>query len=127
MKKMIDCTNITNYLTEKARMTQLSNDGMCHLMCADCPLSTLNNGTGMVCKVYESQYPEIAIRKVQSWSDSHPKKTYLTQFLDNYPDAELGGDGTPKKICPHDLGLNDIEVCAPGERHCAECWNQIID
>lgn len=124
---MNDCRKAINYIMEKGRMTKISNDGMCQLMCSDCPLSKANNGTEMVCKAFEREYPERAIIIVQRWSDAHPKKTYLTQFLDNYPNAELGDDGTPKNICPYALGLNNIESCEPGEHHCAECWNQIIE
>lgn len=123
---MIDCRIAINYFMEKARMTKLANDGVCGINCTDCPLSSLNNGTKRVCGDYEGHYPERAIIIVQRWSDSHPKKTYLTQFLDNYPNAELDEDGTPKNICPYALGLNNIETCVPGEHHCVECWNQPI-
>lgn len=120
---MIDCNIAVNYFTEKARMVKLTNTGVCAIGCANCPLSEKNNGTGRLCVDYELHYPERAILIVQRWSDAHPPKTYLTQFLDNYPNAELD-DCVPTRICPHELGLNDIETCEPGTYHCIECWNQ---
>ena len=123
---MCDCRITLNYFKEKARMTKMTDNGFCTVECSKCPLHLVNNGMNMFCGNLESRYPERAISIVQRWSDTHPKGTYLSKFIKNYPDAELGEDGTPKKICPHDLGLTDIESCAPGEPHCTECWNQII-
>ena len=68
-------------------------------------------------------YPEKAIEVVQRWSDEHPQKTYLTEFLRNYPDAKLNDAGVPDGICPYMLGLNDTHDC---KRSCIECWNQPI-
>lgn len=121
---MIDCNITTNYFAEKKRMVKLTDTGVCEIKCTNCPLSEKNNGKGRLCTDYELQYPERAIEIVQRWSDNHPKETYLSKFMHNYPDAELGEDGMPKRICPHEIGLNDIENCAPGEHHCVECWNQ---
>lgn len=124
---MIDCSKTANYFSEKQRMTKAPKYGACVIRCTDCPLHWQNNGTNMPCGCLEMNCFDTAIKIVQRWSDNHPEKTYLTQFLGNYPNAELGEDGTPKRVCPHDIGLSDIESCAPGERHCTECWNQIID
>lgn len=124
---MIDCSRTKNYLSEKNRITKSVENGICRIACINCPLSRYNNGKNMPCTKLEFQQPETAVKIVQKWSNAHPKKTYLSEFLQHYPDAELGDDGTPKMICPHKVGLNDIESCAPGEHHCTECWNQVID
>lgn len=124
---MIDCSKTENYFAEKQRMTKKHklNEGtyICELECIDCPLSNLNNGIGEPCYDFETLYPKKAIEIVQRWSDEHPPKTYLSELLKNYPNAELLGDGTPKCLCPHQLGLKDIDDC---RKHytCAECWNQ---
>lgn len=126
---MIDCSKTKNYLSAKARMTKKHklNGGayLCGLTCAKCPLSSLNNGTtdSMSCSDFETFYPEKAIEVVQRWSDEHPQKTYLTEFLRNYPDAKLNDAGVPDGICPYMLGLNDTHDC---KRSCIECWNQPI-
>lgn len=69
-------------------------------------------------------YPEQAIEAVQRWSDAHPPKTYLTQFLEHYPNVQLYDTGLPKGVCPYNLGLTDIDDC---DNNCVKCWNQIIE
>ena len=121
---MIDCSKTMNYFIEKLRMTKQQKDGVCKLDCSDCPLSSSNNGTGISCSHFETGYPEKAIAIVQKWSDEHPQKTYLSEFLKNYPNAPLVHDGTPE-ICLRKLGLTDIKTCRVGG--CVECWNQPIE
>lgn len=73
----------------------------CKLNCADCPLSHLNNGSTMLCSDFETFYPEKAIAIVQKWSDEHPQKTYLSEFLKKYPNALLNDRGVmafPKNL-----------------------------
>ena len=125
---MIDCSRTENYFAEKQRMTKkhkLNHGGYsCKLNCADCPLSHLNNDSTMLCSDFETCYPEKAIAIVQKWSDEHPPKTYLSEFLKNYPNAPLVHDGT-LEICLRKLGLTDIKTCRVGG--CVECWNQPIE
>lgn len=125
---MIDCLKTENYFAEKVRMTKKHklNGGayICELNCTECPLSSLNNGTtdNMACSDFETLYPEKAISIVQKWSDEHPQRTYLTEFLEHYPNAQLNDKGLPL-ICPHILGLMRREDC---RANCIECWNQPI-
>ena len=121
---MIDCSKTMNYFIEKSRMTKQQKGGACELNCIDCPLSSFNNGIGIPCVNLESSYPEKAIEIVQKWSDEHPQKTYLSEFLKNYPNAPLADNGTPE-ICLRKLGLTDIKTCRVGG--CVECWNQPIE
>lgn len=97
-KKMIDCSKAENYFAEKRRMTKEQQDGVCKLKCSGCPLSSFNNGSSdmIPCFAFEKFYPEKAIEIVQKWSDEHPQKTYLSEFLKNYPNAPLVHDGTPQ-------------------------------
>lgn len=127
---MIDCSKTENYFAEKRRLTKrrkiYGNAYMCKIDCANCPLNSSNNGTnGMTsCSDFETFYPEKAIAIVQKWSDEHPQRTYLSELLRTFPNAELNCNGTPKRIhCPHHLGLKDIDNCDKG---CVECWNQPI-
>nr|DAV05964.1 MAG TPA: hypothetical protein [Caudoviricetes sp.] len=125
---MIDCTKTENYLAEKQRMTKKhkpnAGEYICELDCLDCPLSHSNNGIGEPCFGLETLYPEKVIAIVQKWSNEHPQKTYLSEFLKNYPNAPLVHDGTPE-ICLRKLGLTDIKTCRVGG--CVECWNQPIE
>nr|DAO07147.1 MAG TPA: hypothetical protein [Caudoviricetes sp.] len=126
---MIDCSKTENYIAEKARMTKKDKLGRCKLYCGECLLNNKNNGTSenLLCGAFEAIYPEKAIEIVQKWSDEHPRKTYLSEFLKNYPNAELN-HGVPK-VCLKKLGA--VSGCAKTEKgdlyiSCYRCWNQPI-
>lgn len=122
---MIDCSKAENYFAEKRRMTKEQQDGVCKLKCSGCPLSRFNNGSSdmIPCFAFETIYPEKAVAIVQKWSDEHPQKTYLSEFLKKYPNALLNDNGLPKSVCLYNLGLADCK-----EYHnCVECWNQAIE
>lgn len=123
---MIDCNITKNYLSEQARMTKSSDVGVCRISCNHCPLSRFNNDEEMLCTELELRHPEKAIAIIQKWSDKHPQKTYLTEFLKHYPNAQLRIDGIPKGICPYDLGLMNRYDCRK-DRNCVKCWNQPIE
>lgn len=120
---MIDCTKTENYFNEKSRMTKRKKNGVCEINCRDCPLCFENNGTGNPCLVFEALYPEKAIEAIQKWSDKHPQRTYLTEFLEHYPNAELDENGIPK-ICLWKLGLAAIKRRNCREGDCIKCWNE---
>lgn len=128
---MVDCNITANYFAEKRRMTKrrkiYGNAYMCKIDCANCPLNSLNNGTNdmISCSDFEAFYPEKAISIVQKWSDEHPQKTYLSEFLKNYPNAPLNDNKTPAGICPFNLGVMDRDECNNYKR-CVKCWNQPI-
>lgn len=63
----------------------------------------------------------------QKWSDEHPQKTYLSEFLKNYPNAPLNNNGTPESICLYDLGLMSYDDGIDNCDNCVKCWNQIIE
>lgn len=122
---MIDCNITKNYFSEKARMSKTTKSGTCKLVCGKCPLSSDNNGVGECCTDFEMLYPEQVIEVVQRWSNANPQKTYLSEFLKNYPNTPLDDDGTPDSICPYDLGLMSIDDCNK-DYNCVKCWNQPI-
>lgn len=124
---MIDCTKTTNYFNEKLKMTKRTKNGLCEIKCGNCPLCSNNNGEGLPCLEFEMYYSEQAIEAVQRWSDEHPPKTYLTELLENYPNAELD-HGVPK-VCLKKLGA--VSGCAKTKKgdlyiSCYRCWNQPI-
>lgn len=121
---MIDCNITKNYFNEKLRMTKRTKNGLCKIKCSNCPLCSNNNGEGLSCPTFEMYYPEKAIEVVQKWSNEHPRKTYLSEFLKNYPNAKLDEDGTPHKLCPWHLGLISVNSC---HNNCVRCWNQPVE
>lgn len=122
---MIDCSKTENYMHEKARMTKSVVNGVCHIRCTDCPLSRFNNNEKIACSELELFHSETAVQIVQRWSDEHPQRTYLSEFLKNYPNAPLEDDGAPE-ICLSSLGLTNYNGCK-NSITCLECWNEPIE
>lgn len=120
---MIDCSKTKNYLSEQARMTKSSDVGVCRISCNHCPLSRFNNDEEMLCTELELTHPEKAIEIVQRWSDENPQRTYLSVFLEHYPNVQLYDTGLPKGVCPYNLGLTDIDDC---DNNCVKCWKQPV-
>ena len=120
---MIDCSKTIDCLTEKARMSKTTKSGMCGITCEECPLGSMNNGEDIVCSDFEILYPEKAIEIVQRWSNANPQRTYMTEFLKHYPNAELDENGIPK-ICLWRLGLAAIKERNCREGDCIKCWNE---
>nr|WP_304019028.1 hypothetical protein [Ruminococcus bromii] len=124
---MIDCSNTKAYFAEKARMSKTTKSGICKVECAKCPLSSDNNGVGECCADFEMLYPQAAISIVQRWSNANPQRTYLTELLKHYPNAELN-HGVPK-VCLKKLGaVSGCVKTKKGDLHisCYSCWNQPI-
>ena len=124
---MLDCSKTKDYFSEKRRMIR-KHGYVCKLNCvADCPLNWSKNGTDVSCETLEKSYPEQAISIIQKWSNENPQKTYLTKLLKTFPNTQLNTNGTPKEMCPHELGLNEIEDCGKTDNACVKCWNQPIE
>lgn len=131
----MDCSKTENYFKEKLRMTRYGKDTDCLISCSDCGLCGDNNGKAVSCRVLEILYPQKAIEIVQKWSDEHPQKTYLSEFLKHYPKTELGIDGTPVDVCAAALGLCEdcTEMDGNGDVKrtrnitCQECWNTPVE
>ena len=119
---MIDCSKTENYFIEKKRMLKATESTVCRVGCAKCPLSAGNNNKGICCTDFEVLYSEKAIAIVQKWSNAHPQKTYLSEFLKTYPNTLLNDAGLPKDVCLYNLGLTDCR----NDRNCVDCWNQPI-
>lgn len=122
---MIDCNITKNYFAEKRRMTKRAKNGLCKLGCSNCPLCSVNNNKGQSCTAFEMLYPEKVIEIVQKWSDEHPQKTYLTEFLKHYPNAILDESGIPDGVIPCDLGVKERDDDCYGD--CKKCWNQTVE
>lgn len=120
MMPIIDCSKAENYLKERGRMTN-----NCTISCYDCDIGITNNGLNIICSRLEEKYPQVAIRKVQKWSDEHQIKTLLDAFNERFPKANLDDDGFPY-VCPSEVGLTDgtKELCF---HECDRCWNRLLE
>lgn len=99
-------------------------------ICFECPLSSKTNGTKETCPVFENCYPDKAIEIVQKWSDKHPQRTLLTEFLKHYPKTELNSFGCPS-IAPCELGIIKLKDECKDKAvycfHCKKCWNTLVE
>ena len=109
----MDCSKTENYFREKNRMTN-----NCTIRCSDCPFwsDTIN------CFQFEMVHPQKAIAIVQKWSDEHPFKTILDDFLGKFPKLALDESGVPKDVCCKTLGYKLAIHCLQND--CTDCWNQ---
>ena len=121
----MNCKITENYFAEKARMTE-----NCQIPCGDCPLSVCNNDEKITCIRYETKYTDRAVEIVQQWSNEHPRKTIMDDFLEKYPNAKehpAFGKHAPT-VCAYELGYvkyccRDTEGCPK----CEECWQTPLD
>ena len=97
----------------KAR-SRMCNDNVCE---GDCPLFYCCND-----RIDDNMVELVSI--VEQWAKEHPVKTRQSEFLKQWPDAEIGDDGYPS-VAPCQL-YKDMEekdengVCCKN-CGCAEC------
>ena len=120
--------NFVEYMKNKARMVKMKMDkfGDCAIKCEDCPLGGLHNGREMYCLKFEHLYPEEAVAIVEKWAMEHPLKTYLSEFLEHYPNARIVEPERVPACCPHDL-YNNLSDSCPAKMSCYECWNRPVE
>ena len=93
------------------------------LWCSDCHLGRLKNGTDLICPNFMQKSPAEAEKILIDWDKANPAKTFLTDFLEKYPNAPLNDNGIPYDICPIYLGYTDNdEDCT--DIKCSACWNR---
>ena len=118
------------YFEEKRRMLDSlgRTDRVCYgVECSNCPLHSQNNGRGLNRGELEAIYPEQAIEIIEKWSQEHPRKTMLQDFLEKYPNAKLLKNGIPNSVCPDNLGYCGDINCSLFEGDCVACWNRPLE
>ena len=108
-------------MNEKAKILR-GYRRMCNTSnCGGCKLYEGNNKYGQCCDIFTEQHPEEAVEIIEAWVKEHPDRTYLTDFLEKYPNALKNSNGTPKS-CACDLGY--VKGCPNSDGgSCVECWN----
>ena len=107
------------FLREKKRMCEPL------ICCVGCDLGYHKQEADMDCATYVQEYPEEAVAIVEKWSQGHPQKTILQDFLEKYPKARLRDNGTPRDVCPYSLGYEEHKGCCDGR--CMKCWNRPLE
>lgn len=121
----IDCSVTVNYFRERCRMCDFYFGKEC---INECPLSTKNNGTDLLCTMIANKHPETAVKVVQKWSDEHPAKTRLDDIKERCPNVPLDGEGFPC-FKPVMLGYcGDCDRCRNWKKpDTRNCWNEPVD
>lgn len=118
---MIDCSRAENFIKEKERLCHYYKDTGCNFCVLD---------RNMPCSDFIVQCPQKAIEIVQKWSDKHPQRTLLTEFLKHYPKTELNFFGCPS-IAPCELGIIKLKDECKDKAvycfHCKKCWNTLVE
>lgn len=85
--------------------------------CKDCILSDFCDHS---CYEYDNyQVAEQAVANVLEWAKEHPVKTRQSEFLKQWPDAEIGDDGYPS-VAPCQL-YKDMEEKDENGVCCKNC------
>lgn len=118
------------YFEEKRRMLDSlgRTDGICcSVKCSECPLEPDVSESGLNCGEFEIFYPERVVAIVEKWSQEHPCKTMLQDFLEKYPKARLEKNGIPRDVCPENLGYCEEIYCHTNKGDCLACWNRPLE
>lgn len=97
--------------------------------CCGCPawdgLCKLEPGSYLKCEAV------MAVKIVEEWSAAHPRKTRQDVFLEQWPEANIGGDGV-LQVCPAPSAShrNAQGGCGNIHRKCRDCrkefWGQEV-
>lgn len=75
---------------------------------------------------------EDVVKEVEEWSAAHPRKTRQSVFLEQYPEACIGGDGV-LQVCPCPISESHRNAqggCVNIHRQCRDCrkefWGQEV-
>lgn len=111
------------FIKERQRLCQT------YVCCFECPANNDNDG----CKFstitgYDATEQ---IRLLEEWSAAHPLKTRQSEFLKQYPNADLDKDGI-LKVCPKIVeGSSYMNSQSCGSVPCAVChkayWLQKVE
>lgn len=121
--KIMDCNKTTNFLAELQRlcdsrdrcMANAANKEQCPMF-GFCEEALTKIGIKDATKLIEA---------IQKWSDEHPKKTYVQDFLEKFPDAQSCSDGSPF-VCRKRIygGIHSTLENCDYTGACYKCWNE---
>ena len=98
-------------IEDYARMCKAS------IECDRCQFGSFAN-----CSRFIRDYPTKASAIIDKWCEEHPKKTYLQDFLEKLPNAQVYDSGEPLASACNVYG--NVFAC---EGHlCGECWNTVM-
>lgn len=73
------------------------------------------------------------VKNTEEWSAAHPRKTRQSVFLEQWPQANIGGDGV-LQVCPAPISESHRNAqggCGNIHRKCRDCrkefWGQDVE
>lgn len=100
--------------------------------CVDCPIKYSGDAClfyGNLPENWTQEEIERVAQIVEQWSEEHPRKTRLADFLEKYPNAPLNSIGTPR-LTPWNLGYCGDMYCSTCKKAkgkpLAWCWEQEV-
>lgn len=100
------------FLKERKRMCRTCKT------CKNCELNTKH----CCSEATEAQMIE-AIEIVEKWSKEHPAKTRMSEFLKQYPNANLTDEGVPN-VLPCELDRRFLTSGNCSKMSCTDCYVQ---
>lgn len=95
--------------------------------CEGCPADNYG-GDGIACIMIDKIDADRFVPIVEKWSATHPRKTWQSEFLRQWPNARIGDDGV-LFIRPCNVGVEMVDYCLGGG--CNECrqefWMQEVE
>lgn len=65
--------------------------------------------------------PDNADEVVDNWAKEHPRKRYVDDIMEKFPNVEKNDSGLPI-VCIHRLYGKEVSNCV--ENNCWECWTK---
>lgn len=93
----------------------------------------LSGDSSLIHLMEDAVDPKVLVRDVEEWSAAHPRKTRQSVFLEQYPQASIGGDGV-LRVCPCLISASHRNAqggCVNIHRQCSGCrkefWGQEVE
>lgn len=101
------------FLKEKARMCEEYD------YCNGCQINKARENT--ICQYWFTLHPEEAVAIVEKWSKKHPRKTYVMDFLEKFPNAKVLPSGEIPTCIKYVYPNADVDC---NKSICAMCWTK---
>ena len=120
----MDCSKTIDFYTEIRRLC--SSRLTCEADAANkegCPMLGLCD-----CSITTTRAEDAikAVENLQKWSDEHSQKTYIQDFLEKFPKAQIDSDGTPFACRKKTYGGGCPKIESETDC-CYECWNEPME
>lgn len=114
------------FIEERNRMCKLFSPG-----CEGCRIDEAKPVMSE-CVLWMIENPEKTVEIVERWSQEHPRKTWQSVFLEQYPEAWVDEDGC-LRVCPNGISpwhRSEDGECITADK-CADCrrefWMQEVE